>query len=149
MTECLAHEPVRRRPQANLLSGKHDFQIAACAAPRVVLSRALRDDEAETVPSRWLDRLTNLIAGLGEETGALADMRTRGRHWLHLAETMEQPGVEPPAPRPAPRPPVDARPRELPVTAITRLIRDPYAVYARHILTHLVNQLRNFMDFRN
>lgn len=121
-------------PERQIGLAAHDFQIAACAAPRVVLSRALRDDEAETVPSRWLDRLTNLIAGLGEEAGALADMRARGRHWLHLAETMEQPGVEPPAPRPAPRPPVDARPRELPVTAITRLIRDPYAVYARHIL---------------
>jgi ATP-dependent helicase/nuclease subunit B len=38
------------------------------------------------------------------------------------------------AKRPSPRPPFAARPRELPVTAIRTLIRDPYAVYARSIL---------------
>ena len=36
--------------------------------------------------------------------------------------------------RPAPAPPVTARPRSLSVTEIKRLIRDPYAIYARHVL---------------
>jgi ATP-dependent helicase/nuclease subunit B len=35
---------------------------------------------------------------------------------------------------PAPRPPVGARPRQLSVTQIETWMRDPYAVYARHIL---------------
>lgn len=121
-------------PERQIGLSAHDFQIAVCAAPEVILSRSLRDDEAETVPSRWLDRLTNLIAGLGEEQGALAQMRARGTDWLHLAQAMERAGQAAPAPRPAPRPPVSARPRDLAVTAITRLIRDPYAIYARHIL---------------
>ena len=36
--------------------------------------------------------------------------------------------------RQAPAPPVAARPRKLYVTAIATLIRDPYAIYARHVL---------------
>ena len=40
----------------------------------------------------------------------------------------------PSAPRPSPRPPLAARPRSLSVTEIKTLIRDPYAIYARHSL---------------
>lgn len=133
----------RMRHQAGLLSPErriglaaHDFQQAV-AAPEVVLSRALRDDEAQTVASRWLNRLTNLLRGLEAAGGAaaLAGMRGRGQRWAELALALEEPRRKvPPAPRPAPRPPVAARPAELPVTGISRLIRDPYAVYARHIL---------------
>ncbi len=121
-------------PERQIGLSAHDFQLAIAGAPRVILSRAVRDDEAETVPSRWIDRLTNLISGLGEEAGALAAMRARGSHWLNLAAGLERAEETAPASRPAPRPPVSARPRELPVTAITRLIRDPYAIYARHVL---------------
>lgn len=120
-------------PERQIGLSAHDFQIAA-AARAVVLTRAVRDDEAQTVPSRWLDRLTNLMEGLEGEKGALALMRERGRYWLDLATSHEEVAAKSSAPRPAPRPPVAARPRELPVTAITRLIRDPYAIYARYIL---------------
>ncbi|MGL4278866.1 MAG: PD-(D/E)XK nuclease family protein, partial [Albidovulum sp.] len=40
----------------------------------------------------------------------------------------------PPATRPSPRPPVEARPKQLSVTAIKRLIRDPFAIYAEKVL---------------
>jgi ATP-dependent helicase/nuclease subunit B len=39
-----------------------------------------------------------------------------------------------PISRPEPRPPVSVRPRELSVTEIEKWIRDPYAIYARHVL---------------
>ncbi|PPB82694.1 ATP-dependent helicase/nuclease subunit B [Albidovulum inexpectatum] len=122
-------------PERQVGLSAHDFQIAACA-PRVVLSRAIRDSEAETVPSRWLARLTNLLGGLPDQGGpaALEEMRARGTRYLRLAQAIEDAPRRPPEPRPAPRPPVSARPRTLPVTGITRLIRDPYAVYAREIL---------------
>ena len=123
-------------PERQIGLSAHDFQQAV-AAPQVVLSRAKRDTEAETVPSRWLNRLMNLLGGLGAAEGpeALAAMRGRGEVWLSLALALDAPseGVAP-APRPAPRPPVDARPRQLSVTAIKTLIRDPYAIYARHVL---------------
>ncbi len=123
-------------PERRIGLSAHDFQQAACA-PEVVLSRAQRDAEAECVPSRWLNRLTNLLGGLPDTAGpaALAAMQARGARWLALASELEADyRPEPPEPRPAPRPPLAARPAELPVTAITRLIRDPYSVYARHVL---------------
>ena len=123
-------------PERRIGLSAHDYQLAI-GAPEVVLTRALRNAEAETVASRWLNRLTNLLGGLPDQNGpkALADMRERGALWLDLASQAEAPAKKvAAAPRPAPRPPVAARPRELPVTGISRLIRDPYAVYARYIL---------------
>jgi len=126
-------------PERQIGLAAHDFQ-QAIAAPEVVLSRAVRDAEAQTVPSRWLNRLTNLLHGLPGVGGqaALEAMRARGAQMLSLAEAYEadRRGLphDPPAPRPAPAPPVAARPRELPVTAIRTLIRNPYEIYARHML---------------
>ncbi len=52
-----------------------------------------------------------------------------------MAQAIDRPEARvPPAHRPAPRPPVEVRPKELSVTGITTLIRDPYAIYARHVL---------------
>jgi double-strand break repair protein AddB len=123
-------------PERRIGLAAHDFQQAA-AAPQVILSRAVRDADAETTPARWLNRLVNLMEGLPERDGpaALRAMRARGSALLARAAALERPAAPVPrAPRPAPRPPVAARPRTLPVTAIRTLIRDPYAVYARHIL---------------
>lgn len=123
-------------PERQIGLSAHDFQ-QAIAAPAVILSRSTRDSEAEAVPSRWLNRLVNLMKGVPEQRGpeALEEMRARGTRWLRLAQAMEQPVQSvPPAPRPAPRPPAEVRPRQLPVTAIRTLIRDPYAIYARRIL---------------
>ena len=113
----------------------HDFQ-QAMGVERVILTRARRDAEAETIPSRWLNRLTNLMSGLPERSGpqALAAMRARGDAWLALAEAVARPASPvPPAARPAPIPPAPPF-RELPVTDVSLLIRDPYAVYAKRVL---------------
>lgn len=122
-------------PERRIGLSAHDFQQAA-AAPEVVLSRARRDDEAETVASRWIERLTNLLAGLPANQGLLAlhDMQARGQRLAARAVALDHHGKAKPAHRPAPRPPVEVRPRELPVTAIRTLIRDPYAIYASRIL---------------
>ena len=119
-------------PERRIGLSAHDFQQAV-AAREVVLSRACRDAEAETVPSRWLNRLTTLLGGIAPDD--LAAMRARGAEWLALARALDRPeaAVER-ARRPAPRPPVAARPKALSVTEIQTLIRDPYAIYARHIL---------------
>ncbi|PLL14705.1 double-strand break repair protein AddB [Tabrizicola sp. TH137] len=129
-------------PERQIGLSAHDYQIAI-AAPQVVLSRAARDAEAETVPSRWLNRLTNLMEGLPEKRGpeALLAMRRRGAEWLALASALEEPTeaqrADPrlrAARRPSPRPPVAERPKELSLTRISLLIRDPYAIYCRYVL---------------
>ncbi len=123
-------------PERQVGLSAHDFQQAV-AGPQVILSRCARDAEAQTIPSRWLNRLLNLVDGLPDQGGteALAEMRGRGKRWLDLADALETPRITlEPAKRPSPRPPVDVRPRELPVTAIETLIRDPYDIYAKRIL---------------
>ncbi|QPH52757.1 double-strand break repair protein AddB [Pontivivens ytuae] len=113
----------------------HDIQ-SALSGGRVVMTRAARVEGAPTVASRWLIRLTNLIEGLGPEgAAAFADMRARGSRLLAEAVELDRPAqTMSPAPRPNPAPPPEARPRQLSVTRIETLIRDPYAIYARHVL---------------
>ncbi len=122
-------------PERRVGLAAHDFQQAA-AAPEVWFTRSVRSDDAETVVSRWLNRLQNLLGGLPQQGGAraLEQMRQRGDDWLHRVQMFEEPGRTDPAPRPSPCPPRDARPRQLSVTEIKRLIRDPYAIYAKHVL---------------
>lgn len=122
-------------PERRIGLSAHDYQ-QAIAAPEVWLSRSIRSDEAETVPSRWLNRLENLLCGLPDQNGpqAWAQMRARGAEWLDQVSALEAIERVPPAIRPSPRPPNAARPRALSVTEIKRLIRDPYAIYAKHTL---------------
>ena len=123
-------------PEQQIGLAAHDYQ-QAIAAGQVILSRSSHGDGGETVPARWLNRLTNLLNGLTAQKGpeALAAMRSRGEHLLTLAATLDRPAerTEPEA-RPAPSPPVLKRPRKLSVTEIKTLIRDPYAIYAKHVL---------------
>lgn len=116
----------------------HDFEQAFCAR-EVVLSRAIRDAEAETVPSRWLVRVLNLLDGATDVTKRERKaMSERGKHWLDLARALDHPDrldtALRPATRPSPVPPRSAQPKELSVTTIETLIRDPYTVYAKYVL---------------
>lgn len=122
-------------PERRVGLSAHDFQQAVGAA-QVILTRAHRDADAETIPARWLNRLTNLLGGLPAQDGpqALEDMRKRGQHWLDLAKAQAQPQRRlSPAARPSPIPPAPAL-SEMSVTEVRTLIRDPYAVYARRVL---------------
>jgi ATP-dependent helicase/nuclease subunit B len=108
----------------------HDFLTCVCA-PEVVLSRAAKDEGGTpTTPSRWLARLGAVLAAAG-----CRDRVAAGPRWAGWAATLDLPPGRPrPAPRPEPRPPLTARPRELWATEVERLMRDPYAVYAKRIL---------------
>jgi ATP-dependent helicase/nuclease subunit B len=118
-------------PERRIGLSAHDFAQGACA-PEVVLLASERRGGSPAVPSRWLWRLRTLIAGARLE----APNRPQVLAW---ARALDAPLADPApslrtAVRPRPAPPLAARPRELPVTAVETWIRDPYAVYARRIL---------------
>ncbi|QZO01223.1 double-strand break repair protein AddB [Chenggangzhangella methanolivorans] len=115
-------------PERRIGLSAHDFS-QGLGAPEVVLTRAAKVGGAPTIPARWLQRLAAVAAGPAHEA-ALA----RGRRLLAFAERLDDAEREP-APRPPePRPPLAARPRRLSVTAVETWLRDPYSIYARHIL---------------
>jgi double-strand break repair protein AddB len=123
-----------RLPDRVIGLSAHDFQQSVTGA-EVWLSRARRDAETETVPSRWLNRIENLMKGASAESAAALDaMRARGQAWLSLAARLDAAAPVPPERRPAPAPPAAQRPDGLSVTQVEKLIRDPYWVYARKVL---------------
>lgn len=72
----------------------HDLQMAA-GAPKVVLTRALRNGTAPTVASRWLQRL--LAVGGPALAG---DLRARGKNFIDWAGAIDKSAPVPNAPAP-------------------------------------------------
>ncbi|WP_296718736.1 double-strand break repair protein AddB [Erythrobacter sp.] len=105
----------------------HDL-AGALGAPQVVLSRALRDAEGPTLPSRFLLRVEAL---LGDDL----DREHRESAIPALLPHIDRlrPAAEP-YPRPAPDPSPKQRDVTIKVTALDRLLGDPYQFYAQAIL---------------
>ncbi|UKK83555.1 double-strand break repair protein AddB [Sphingopyxis sp. BSN-002] len=105
----------------------HDF-ASALAAREIVVTRAHRSGGDPAVASRFWLRLAALAGDLPEPMpGGVALTR--------LAAELDLPaGGAQPVGRPAPRPPVDDRPRRISVTAVDRLARDPFGYYANQML---------------
>ena len=121
------------QPECRVGLSSHDF-ASALAADRVLLTRAEREGGAPTVSSRWLARLDAL---LGHDPNAAVERPSyiqRGQRYIDWAEAIDRPDGYRPWPRPAPRPPLVARPTQLSVSSIEQWRRDPYGLYARQIL---------------
>jgi ATP-dependent helicase/nuclease subunit B len=124
------------QPERRIGLSAHDF-AAALAAERVLLTRAEREGGAPTVPSRWLARLDALFDYDRESGRPPPEYIQRGqRSWLAWAEKIDRPKDNnyAPWPRPAPTPPLEARPTRLSVSSVEQWRRDPYGLYARRIL---------------
>jgi ATP-dependent helicase/nuclease subunit B len=115
-------------PERRIGQAAHDFQMAL-GTDKVVLTRSLRVGGAPSVASRWLQRLT---AFAGKERSD--EMRQRGAHYLHWADELDRRKDIPLEPRPAPKPPLELRPKHVSITKVETLRRDPYSIYARDIL---------------
>jgi ATP-dependent helicase/nuclease subunit B len=115
-------------PERAIGIAAHDF-AQGFGAPEVALTRAARREGVPTVPSRWLLRLDAVLRAVGLDGALGPDPDIEAAVLLR-----DQPQRRRPMPPPAPCPPLAARPRQLSVTQIETWIRDPYAIYARHIL---------------
>jgi len=116
-------------PERRIGLAAHDF-AQLLGAREVFLTHSGKLAGAPTVASRFVQRLA-AVAGKTLWQEAVA----RGKRYLDLGRNLDQP-KEPPKPvcRPEPRPPRDARPQSLSVTEIENWLRDPYTIYAKHIL---------------
>ncbi|MEP5939174.1 MAG: double-strand break repair protein AddB [Erythrobacter sp.] len=104
----------------------HDL-AGALGAPKVVLTRAARDTEGPTIPSRFLLRIKALLGDLApnyveQDIPQIAQMLDR------------QAARAPDYPRPAPDPSAKLRNVPIKVTGLDRLLGDPYQFYASEIL---------------
>lgn len=132
-SDAWLNRPIRRQlgldlPERRIGLAAHDF-VQALGAGDAVLFRARKQNGVETVASRFLQRL----AAIAPED-VWGEVRARGERLLSLSHALERRLTGKPVERPAPRPPAAARPTQLSVTEIETLVRDPYSIYARHVL---------------
>ncbi len=131
-TDAWLSRPMRQQlgldlPERRIGLSAHDF-AQLLGAREVILTRAAKMAGAPTAPSRFIQRLA---AVAGERWQAVAD---RGNVYLAWGRALDRPERVAPAPRPAPKPPRAARPTGLSVTEIEHWLRDPYTIYAKHVL---------------
>ena len=115
-------------PELRIGLSAHDF-AQALGAPEVILTRAAKQAGAPTVSSRFMQRLA---AVSGERRWQAA--KARGAIYTNYVRALDHPAKVSPAPRPQPVPPPEARPAQLSVTDIENWLRDPYTIYAKHVL---------------
>lgn len=120
-------------PERRIGQSAQDFVQAACADEAILIHTERRGGQP-AVRSRWLWRLDMLTRGANtDDTPVVVAAPAQVAAWTRA---LDAPARATPdyARRPAPTPPVERRPRELPVTGVERWVRDPYAVYAQRIL---------------
>lgn len=115
-------------PERSIGLSAHDFVQGLCAN-EVLLTRSIRASGSPTVPARWLQRLDAVMLAADIKQGALRSHDLKD--WAYALDHSEH---STPTHQPKPCPPLEARPRTLSVTQIELWLRDPYAIYASHIL---------------
>jgi ATP-dependent helicase/nuclease subunit B len=115
-------------PERRIGLSAHDF-AQLLGADEVILSHAAKVGGAPAVASRFLHRL-EAVAGADRWKEA----KTAGQKYVQFAGQLDAPDKIVPVAQPAPRPQRAVRPLRLSVTAIEDWLRDPYTIYARHIL---------------
>ncbi|MGO4570587.1 double-strand break repair protein AddB [Microvirga sp. 2TAF3] len=133
VTDAFLNRPMRARiglapPERRIGQTAHDF-VQALGTQDVVITRAQKRDGSPMVPSRFLQRLKAFI---GKESWDR--MVKAGERYRRLALSLDTPQPAPPLARPRPKADPALFPRTLSVTEIETLLRDPYSIFARHIL---------------
>jgi len=128
LSRPMRHELGLDLPERRIGLSAHDF-AQLLGAQDVILSHSAKAGGAPAVASRFLHRLE---AVAGEERWREAKLS--GEKYIRFAHELDRPTKVEPIPQPAPTPPRATRPLKLSVTAIEDWLRDPYTIYARHIL---------------
>ena len=111
-------------PEEKIKELSIDFAHNFCSK-EVYLTRSIKIDGAQAVPSRFVERLKAVV-----EINHLKLPKYRA----NLALLIDTPAQYDKPKRPEPCPPVEDRPNRLPITQIEMWRRNPYGIYARYIL---------------
>jgi ATP-dependent helicase/nuclease subunit B len=128
LSRPMRHELGLDLPERRIGLSAHDF-AQLLGADEVILSHAAKVDGAPAVASRFLHRL-EAVAGEARWSAA----KSAGQRYVRFANQLDAPEKVVPVAQPAPRPPRAVRPLKLSVTEIEDWLRDPYTIYAKHIL---------------
>ncbi len=107
----------------------HDFEMAM-GRQKIVLACAKRSGTSPATQSRLLQR----FLGFAGKKASNA-MQERGEKLLQQAHRLDRVQKIVPATRPEPCPPAHLRPKSLSITEIETLIRSPYDLYAKYVLS--------------
>jgi ATP-dependent helicase/nuclease subunit B len=128
LSRPMRHELGLDLPERRIGLSAHDF-AQLLGTEDVILSHSAKAGGAPAVASRFLHRL-EAVAGVAHWEAA----KQAGEQYVHFAQALDEPDEVRPVAQPAPKPPLATRPLKLSVTAIEDWLRDPYTIYARHIL---------------
>jgi len=115
-------------PERRIGLSAHDF-AQLLGHDEVILTHAAKVGGAPAVASRFLHRLEAVAGEARWKTAKAA-----GETYVQYAAELDRPDKVEPIAQPEPRPPREARPLKMSVTAIEDWLRDPYTIYARYIL---------------
>jgi ATP-dependent helicase/nuclease subunit B len=124
----MRHQLGLNLPERRIGLTAHDF-AQLLGHQDVILSRAAKVGGAPAVASRFLHRL-EAVAGERQWHA----VKEAGEKYIRYADSLDRPDRIEPAPQPMPRPALALRPLRLSVTEIEHWLRDPYSIYAKHIL---------------
>lgn len=132
-TDSFINRPMRAElglspPERRIGQTAHDF-AQALMARSVTLTRPRKAGEAETIASRFWQRLQAVTP-----PGVWQEALARGEVLRGLAGVLGAPAAALPIAPPEPRPPRALQPLSLSVTEVETLYRDPYQIHARKIL---------------
>jgi ATP-dependent helicase/nuclease subunit B len=128
LSRPMRHELGLDLPERRIGLSAHDF-AQLLGGEEVILSYAAKAGGAPAVASRFLHRLEAVTGGA--PWGAA---KMRGEQYVRFAEQLDRPEKVRPIAQPEPRPPRATRPQRLSVTEIEHWLRDPYTIYAKHVL---------------
>ncbi|MEE2694199.1 MAG: double-strand break repair protein AddB [Pseudomonadota bacterium] len=117
-------------PSKERAKGVSSLQLCQAAAAKVVLTRSKIINGVQTAPAYHFAQIENAA----KKAGLHASI-DQSHYWDDLGQKLERETLNiPQIGRPAPTPPVSARPRTLSVTQIERWMQDPYSIFVSAIL---------------
>ncbi|QNT77849.1 double-strand break repair protein AddB [Entomobacter blattae] len=123
-------------PEREIGLSAYDFVAALCSAEQVILSSSARRSGSPAVKSRWLVRLEAFMMGQQRMLTFTASQAQRVgmASALRWRRQLDQPVEVKPAPKPYPLPELSLRPKVLSISDIGVWIKNPYIIYAKHVL---------------